>query len=70
MSHATDTLNEQDIPSVYAKLKRGQGHELVDDDNVFTLIALAKRYGDVTLEEELREWQSDCGGPRSSLGSR
>lgn len=70
MSHATETLQEEDIQSLYAKLKRGMGHELVNDDNVFTLIALAKRYGDVTLEEELSEWQSDCGGPKSRLNAR
>ena len=56
MSHATDTLLEEDIHAVYARLKRGLGHELVNDDNIFSLIALAKRYGDVTLEEELSEW--------------
>lgn len=70
MSHDTDTLQEEDIHAVYAKLKRGLGHELVNDDNIFTLIALAKRYGDVTLEEALTEWQSDCGAPRSSKASR
>lgn len=70
MSHATDTLQKEDIHAVYAQLKRGMGHELVNDDNIFTLIAMAKRYGDVTLEEELSEWQSDCGGPKSRLGSR
>jgi len=70
MSHATDTFQEEDIHTVYAQLKRGRGHELVNDDNIFTLIAMAKRYGDVTLEEELSEWQSDCGSPRASKGSR
>ncbi|RZI84886.1 MAG: hypothetical protein EOP38_07155 [Rubrivivax sp.] len=61
-----DTMQEEDIQTIYAKLKKGLGHELVNDDNVFTLIALAKRYGDSLLETELREWQSDCGGPRAS----
>lgn len=70
MSHATDTLLEEDLHAVYARLKRGLGHELVNDDNIFSLIALAKRYGDVTLEEELSEWQSDCGAPRTGKGHR
>jgi hypothetical protein len=60
MNHATDT-SQRDLHSIYALLQKGLGHELVNDDNVFSLIALASRHGDTLVGEELREWQADCG---------
>lgn len=49
-----------DPTEIYRKLKRGLGHELVNDDNVFALMALARQDGHVQLERELREWQAPC----------
>lgn len=49
-----------DPTEIYRKLKRGLGHELVNDDNVFALIALAHQDGQVQLERALREWQAPC----------
>jgi hypothetical protein len=47
------------------------GHELVNDDNVFALIAIAQQDGHQLLETELREWQAPCSdskdGPRSTI---
>jgi hypothetical protein len=54
---------------IYRQLKKGLGHELVTDANVFELIALAKQDGHQLLETELREWQSPCGPNDSNLPS-
>lgn len=51
----------QDDPvEILRKLKRGLGHELVNDGNVFELIEMAKLDGLARLEQELREWQAPC----------
>lgn len=54
---------------IYRKLKRGVGHELVNDDNVFALIKLAAQDGNALIEQELREWQSPCAGTPSHIPS-
>lgn len=48
------------IDEIYARLTRGLGHELVNDDNVFALIERAERDRNTTLAVELREWQAPC----------
>lgn len=48
------------IDDIYARLVRGLGHELVNDANVFALIALAERDRHTVLATELREWQAPC----------
>jgi hypothetical protein len=48
------------INEIYAQLVRGFGHQHVDDDNVFALIAQAERDGHQILATELREWQAPC----------
>jgi hypothetical protein len=45
---------------IYARLKRGVGRELVNDDNVFALIERAERDHHTILATELREWQAPC----------
>ena len=52
-------LNE-DTKEIYRQLKIGVGHEHVNDQNVFDLIALAVLDGNIPLEQQLREWQSPC----------
>lgn len=52
-------LNE-DTKEIYRQLKIGVGHEHVNDQNVFDLIALAVLDGNAPLEQQLREWQSPC----------
>lgn len=49
------------IDEIYARLTRGVGRELVNDDNVFALIERAERDRHTILATELREWQSPCG---------
>ena len=60
-----------DVQSIYRQLKRGLGHELVNDQNVFALIDLARRDGNQTIETTLREWQAPCSdsddGPRPTM---
>lgn len=56
-----DTAGQPEaLLEIYRKLKRGLGHELVTDDNVFALIDLAQREGQIQLATQLREWQSPC----------
>ena len=50
-----------DPQHIYRQLKLGVAHELVNDQNVFELIALAERDGNRLLATELREWQAPCG---------
>lgn len=50
-----------DPQEIYRQLKRGLGHEWVNDGNVFELIELARLDGHRLLEQELREWQAPCG---------
>ncbi|AKJ29619.1 hypothetical protein [Caldimonas brevitalea] len=61
MNH-DDASADNQLQEIYRQLKRGLGHEHVTDDNVFGLIELAQRDGHQLLEQELREWQSPCGG--------
>jgi hypothetical protein len=64
--------NEPTDPQhIYRQLKLGLGHELVNDGNVFELMALAQKDGNQLLATELREWQAPCSdsndGPRSTI---
>ena len=63
--------NSTDPQHIYRQLKLGIGHELVNDANVFELIALAQSDGNQLLATELREWQaprSDSNdGPRPTM---
>jgi hypothetical protein len=60
-----------DPQHIYRQLKLGVAHELVNDQNVFALIALAERDGNTLLATELREWQAPCSdsrdGPRPTI---
>ena len=60
-----------ELQHIYRQLKLGLGHELVNDDNVFALIAIAHQDGHQLLETELREWQAPCSdsndGPRPTM---
>lgn len=55
-------MNDRSTPpdniEIYRQLKRGLGHEHVNDDNVFALINLAVQDGHQLLEKALREWQA------------
>ena len=53
--------HDEDVLSIFRSLKRGAGREKVTDDNVDSLIALAKERGEVQLEYLLLEWRSACG---------
>jgi hypothetical protein len=64
--------NESTDPQhIYRQLKLGLGHELVNDVNVFELIAMAQKDGNQLLATELREWQAPCSdsddGPRPTI---
>jgi hypothetical protein len=50
-----------DIETIYRRLIRGLGHELVNDDNVAALIKRALQDEHTVLVQELREWQMPCG---------
>lgn len=60
-----------DLQHIYRQLKQGLGHELVNDDNVFALIDIARQDGHKLLETALREWQAPCSdsddGPRPTM---
>lgn len=60
MTESTQT-SQSSVEEIYAELRKGLGHEHVNDDNVFQLIDMAARDGHGILEQELREWQSPCG---------
>ena len=63
--------NSSDTQHIYRQLKLGLGHELVNDGNVFALMAIAHADGNTLLETELREWQAPCSdsddGPRPTM---
>ena len=63
--------NSTDVQHIYRQLKLGLGHELVNDENVFALIAIAHQDDHKLLETELREWQAPCSdsndGPRPTM---
>ena len=50
----------EDLDGIYRRLKAGEGHELVTDDNVQALIRMAEQRGDQLIEQTLREWQAPC----------
>jgi hypothetical protein len=60
MQQADGSAAGEDIAAIYRQLKKGLGHEKVNDDNVFALIDMAARNGHKQLETELREWQAPC----------
>ena len=49
------TTSQTDVEAIYRQLKKGLGHELVNDANVFELIELVQSRGDRLLEVELRQ---------------
>lgn len=49
-----------ELKEIFRQLKLGMAHERVNDENVFTLIDLAQRNGEVELAQLLHEWQSPC----------
>lgn len=57
---------EAKVIDIYARLRRGEGRELVTEDNVQSLMILAERSGHPVLAEELREWGAACGRPQAS----
>ncbi len=54
------SASDDDIAAIYRQLRKGLGHERVNDGNVFALIELAALNGHRQLETELREWQAPC----------
>ena len=60
MQQADGSASDDDISAIYRQLRKGLGHERVNDDNVFALIDMAARNGHKLLETELREWQAPC----------
>ena len=60
MPNASNAGSPEELQEIYQLLKKGTGHERVNDDNVFALIDLAARYGNKQLEMQLREWQAPC----------
>ena len=69
MQDATNPGQTADIDEIYRQLKRGLGHQHVNDDNVFELIDRAERDGQQVLAQELREWQSPCRPDSSGMPS-
>lgn len=61
------SVKADDIEAIYRELRRGVGHELVNDANVFKLIDRAERDGHRVLAQELREWQSPCADGASEV---
>lgn len=57
---AADNASADDVEHIYRQLRKGLGHELVNDNNVFALIARAELDGHTMLATELREWQAPC----------
>ena len=49
-----------DLDEIYRQLKRGVGHEHVNDENVGALIERADLDGNQLIAQELREWRSPC----------
>ena len=64
------TTTAPPLPEIYQQLKRGQGHQWVNDDNVFDLIKLAKNDGNRLIEVTLREWQAPCKPAEPRPGER
>ncbi|UUX95590.1 hypothetical protein [Aquabacterium sp. J223] len=49
-----------EIEDIYQALKRGLGHERVNDGNVQQLIARAREDGHQVVQALLTEWQASC----------
>jgi hypothetical protein len=60
MTDAIRSDESEDLQAIYRLLKKGLGHERVNDANVFALIDMASRDGHTVLAQELREWQAPC----------
>ncbi|MBN9463949.1 MAG: hypothetical protein J0H00_22340 [Burkholderiales bacterium] len=58
------------IDEIYRQLKKGLGHELVDDNNVFELIRRSEQDGQAVLAQELREWKFPCKPDRPEAPAR
>jgi hypothetical protein len=69
MNDAAKPQATADVQEIYRLLKRGLGHDLVNDVNVFELIQMAARDDQKLLEQELREWQAPCDPNSSGLPS-
>src|SRR5580765_4003571 len=64
-----DRAAAHDPLTIYRLLKRGLGHELVTDDNVDALIALAERNGHQLLLQALCEWRAPCSDGSNGVPS-
>ena len=53
--------SDHSITEIFQALKKGLGHDRVNDGNVDALIAMAAEEGDPQTELLLREWRSPCG---------
>lgn len=60
MARADFPAPSDELMGIYRDLKKGMGHDRVDDGNVFALIDIADRYGDELTARLLREWQAPC----------
>ncbi|MCW7539960.1 hypothetical protein OOT46_19165 [Aquabacterium sp. A7-Y] len=60
MQDADRSPDAEELRDIYQQLKKGLGHDRVNDGNVFALIELASQYGHTQIEQLLREWQSPC----------
>lgn len=49
------------LEEIYSLLRRGLGHEHVNDDNVQALIERAERAREPQIAQQLREWSLPCG---------
>jgi hypothetical protein len=55
-----DDAQLQEVEEVYAQLRKGLGHERVNDANVDALVRRAEQDGHGILAQELREWKASC----------
>lgn len=60
MGERKSAAGAPNIDEIYRQLKKGLGHEWVDDDNVFELIRRCELDGQAVLAQELREWKYPC----------
>lgn len=63
---AADRIDPVETERIYRALRKGLGHELVNEHNVKALLARAEQDGHGILAEELREWSAGCGAPKAS----
>lgn len=64
----THRIDPVETERIYRELRKGLGHELVNEDNVKALLHRAEQDGHGVLAEELREWAAGCGAPRTAPG--